>query len=169
MKTMFGNWLITVNKEQNFVQANWCDIAPRVEADFFPDWGVGDTGKTIEEAAISCIKMVWEHELGGICRAVELASAMMALQIIPQTVRIDEQAAILDGVWYFGHSDMDYLNRTGVTPWYEFMGYRKISELKMSPEALKLAKAIAKAAWEEAKSWSKAYDAWEGSWIDGSR
>ena len=167
-KHIFGNWIIIEDNAPCWIGVNYQKEAPLSENDVCPDWGCSDIGNTMQEAAISCVKLVWDnHENGGLNKAAELASALIMIGLLPPTCRISNDTAVIDGVLYQGFSDPDDLERTGIQRWNEYFKYHRLSEFKFSPEGERLAKEISDAAKKEAEEWLDSYLDWEETWING--
>lgn len=169
---IFGNWYITILTDDERIESGkpaWVGVNYQAEAletedDVSPDWGLGSDGNTVKETAIECINMVWASPNGGLYKAVELASAMTALGIIPSNCLIDNRAALISGRWFFGKADE---NKHGIMAWNEFMEYHDPKEYGFSEEGQKLAAKIISSAVEEYEEFERKYDAWESTWIDG--
>ena len=169
---IFGNWcieVITGDERPENGNLTWFEVlyqveAPETEADVAPDWGFCRDGDSVKEAAISCIDAVWHSDEGRIEKAVELASAMIALGIIPSNCMISDQAALIDGRWFFGEADE---NKRGVSPWNEFMACRNPNEYEFSKEGQKLAERIISSAVDAYEEFDRAYLEWESTWING--
>lgn len=170
---IFGNWYIHIITDNQRLKSGkppvWMDVlyqaeAPETEEDVAPDWGFCRDGNSIKEAAISCIDAVWHSEEGRIEKAVEFASAMIALGIIPSNCLISDQAALIDGRWFFGEVDE---HKRGVSPWNEFAACHNPNEYEFSKEGQKLAERIISSAVDEYEEFERGYLEWEATWIDG--
>ena len=141
MKTMrFMNWEVIKN-ENNTLTVNWYDD------DNDPCWGF------TEDSPIDCICFVWDkREDGGFHKAVYLASAMIALQLLPTNFQIDDTNAVIDGVWYYGTD-------CGITSW-NLVGDFRPSEFNFSEEGNKLAKIIYKNGKRKFEYFEEDLDAW---------
>ena len=84
---------------------------------------------------------------------------------LPEETKMNNMKIEKDGITWYGFADPDYPEKHGITT--DFIHIVDPKSVFLDPEDLKRAMSLEKEAMEDAKAFSKGYDAWENSWIDG--
>lgn len=153
--------IVVIKREDRLPNEFWAQVNIPEEV----GWG-SDYEFILEDSLVYLIKRIWEdQENGGLAVAVELATALVSLGLMPANFQINDTTAVIEGTWYFGYSD-SYEGSIGIEK-VNSVSYIPIDNLEFDDEGMELAWRIAKGSEEQDVDFDKAYDAWEASWIDG--
>ena len=171
---IFGNYGFEILKDDPSIEGNcWVMITWQNETikdgELAPDcsWA-SDWHKTVQEAALTALDRLWaDQKDGGYDRMIQAASGMIACGILPNTFKVGEGMAFIDGILYHGYADNLHPERdNGLHPWYTYT-WKRLEEYSFSPAGTEMAKEIIRDEVMDMVEFNKSYEAWEATWIDG--